>query len=473
VRVAVTGATGYVGGRLVPELLDAGHEVRVLTRGPERVRDRRWGGWVEVHEADLLEPGSLGGAFEDVDVAYYLVHSMHGGEGFAERDRRMARTFADEAEGHVDHAVYLGGLLPDEGTESEHLASRAEVGRILREALPTTELRAGPVIGSGSGSFEMVRYLTERLPVMVAPKWILNDVQPIAVRDAVGYLTAAAGADPAGVVEIGSPDVLTFRDMMLTYADVRGLKRGIQPVPVLTPKLAGLWVGLVTPIPNALALPLIKGIVKPVTADTERAHELYPEVDPIGYREAVERALRVVDTGRVPTRWSGALRTREAEVVDEEGLVRETRTVDVDAPAEAVFDVFTGLGGERGWPGFSALWVLRGAVDRLVGGPGLSRGRRDPDEVRVGDAIDFWRVEDVERGRRLRLRAEMRVPGSAWLEWTAEPDGDDRSRLVQRALFAPRGLAGTLYWYGLYPVHGPIFSRMAHEIARRAERQSR
>jgi uncharacterized protein YbjT (DUF2867 family)/uncharacterized protein YndB with AHSA1/START domain len=470
-RVIVTGATGYVGGRLVPELLDDGHEVRVLTRGPERVRGRSWGGWVEVHEGDLLEPETLEGAFEDVDVAYYLVHSMHAGSDFAERDRQAARNFVEAAEG-VGHVVYLGGIVPEGETQSEHLASRAEVGRILREGLPTTEFRAGPVIGSGSGSFEMTRYLTERLPVMVAPKWILNDVQPIAIRDVIAYLSAAVDVQPDGVVEIGSPDVLSFRDMMLIYADVRGLNRFIQPVPVLTPRLAGLWVGLVTPIPNTLALPLIKGIVNPVRAETSRARELF-DVEPIGYREAVERALHVVETGRVPTRWSSAMGTPGVEVVDEEGMVRETRTVDVDAPPERVFDVFTGLGGDRGWPGFSWLWRIRGVLDRLVGGPGLSRGRRDPDEVRVGDALDFWRVEDVEPGRRLRLRAEMRVPGEAWLEWTVEPRGEHGSRLVQRSLFAPRGLAGAAYWYGLYPVHGPIFSRMANQIAERAEAQSR
>jgi hypothetical protein len=363
-------------------------------------------------------------------------------------------------------------VLPDGEANSEHLASRAEVGQVLRDALPTTEFRAGPVIGSGSGSFEMTRYLTERLPVMVAPKWVLNDVQPIAIRDVIRYLVEAATADPAGVVEVGSRDVLTFRDMMLVYADVRGLKRYVQPVPVLTPRLAGLWVGLVTPIPNALALPLIKGIVKPVVADTSKAEDLFPEVDPIGYREAVERALRGVQTGDVPTRWSSAQGSDGAELVDEEGLVREVRTVDVNTLPEDVFEVLTGLGGDRGWPGFSTLWEVRGFVDRLVGGPGLARGRRDADELRAGDALDFWRVEEITRPRVLRLRAEMRVPGSAWLEWTVEPT-DEGATLVQRALFAPRGLAGAAYWYALYPVHGLVFSRMAQQIAQRAETQAR
>jgi uncharacterized protein YbjT (DUF2867 family) len=470
-RVLVAGATGYVGGRLVPELLDAGHEVRVLTRGPDRVRARSWGAWVETHEADLLEPGSLEGAFEGVDAAYYLVHSMHAGEGFAERDRRAARNFAEAAEG-IDHCIYLGGLQPEGETASEHLASRAEVGRILREALPTTEFRAGPVIGSGSGSFEMTRYLTERLPVMVAPKWILNDVQPIAIRDVLAYLSAALSVRPGGIVEIGSPDVLMFRDMMQVYADVRGFNRVILPVPVLTPYLAGLWVGLVTPLSNTLALPLIKGIVEPVVADRSKASELFPEVEPIGYREAVERALHATETGSVETRWSSALgQAPDFELVDAEGFVRETRTVDVDAPPEVVFDVVTGLGGEQGWPAYGLSWRVRGWFDRLIGGPGLSRGRRDPDELRVGDVVDFWRVEEVQQDRRLRLRAEMRLPGRAWLEFTIEPAGDG-SQLVQRALFAPRGLAGTLYWYGLYPIHGAIFSRMADEVGRMAEKRA-
>lgn len=466
-RVLVTGATGYVGGRLVPELLAAGHDVRVLTRGPDRLRGRRWGLRVEVHEGDLLDPASLEGAFEDVDAAYYLVHSMGAGSDFAQRDRQAARNFASAAQG-VPHVVYLGGLLPAGDVASEHLASRAEVGRILRDELDATEFRAGPVIGSGSGSFEMVRYLTERLPVMVAPKWVLNDVQPIAVRDVIAYLVEALEVGPSGVVEVGSPDVLSFQQMMQVYADVRGLKRFIVPIPVLKPQLAGLWVGLVTPIPNKLAVPLIKGIVEPVVADTAKAHRLFT-VDPIGYREAVERALDAVQAERVETRWSSALGAGpRARLSDEEGLVSEERTLRVDAPPKRVYQVFAGLGGETGWPALGWAWELRGALDRLLGGPGLRRGRRDPDEVRVGDAVDFWRVEEVEPGRRLRLRAEMKLPGQAWLEWTVDPE-DGGTRLVQRAFFAPRGLAGAAYWYGLYPVHGWIFGRLAEAIADRAE----
>lgn len=289
-RVLVTGATGYVGGRLVPALLDAGHEVHALARDPGKLAEAPWADHVKTHAGDLLEPGTLAPAFDAVERAFYLVHSMGSGGDFAERDRRAAENVV-EAGQNLEHLVYLGGLLPDSAEPSEHLASRAEVGRILREGLPATELRAGPVVGAGSGSFEMLRHLTERLPVMVAPKWILNEVQPIAVDDVVAYLLAAVEGDPQGVVEIGGADRLTFREMMLTYADVRGLRRVIVPVPVLTPHLAALWVELVTPISNRLAVPLIEGIVDPVVADTDRARKLYPEVEPIGYREAIERAL--------------------------------------------------------------------------------------------------------------------------------------------------------------------------------------
>lgn len=296
-RILVTGATGYIGGQLVPRLLDAGHEVHVLARDAGTARQAPWGEKVKVHEGDLLEPETLAGAFEGVEVAYYLVHSM-GGEGdFSKRDRQAARNVANavQAAGTLEHVVYLGGLLPDTGEPSEHLASRAEVGEILREALPATEFRAGPIVGAGSGSFEMVRYLTERLPVMVAPKWIDNQVQPIAVEDVLAYLVEAAEREPMGVVEIGGPDRPSFREMMQLYADVRELHRFIFRVPVLTPHLASLWVGLVTPIPNSLATPLIEGILSPIVADTRRAQELFPSVEPVGYREAVERAL-----GRAP-----------------------------------------------------------------------------------------------------------------------------------------------------------------------------
>jgi uncharacterized protein YbjT (DUF2867 family) len=464
-RVLVTAATGYIGGRLVPELLRAGHSVRVLVRNAERIRDRPWSDRVEVRVGDVTEPSSLAGIADGMDAAYYLVHSMGAGGDFAALDRTAAEAFASACQG-VEKVIYLGGLLP--AGASEHLSSRAEVGEILRARVPTTELRAGPIIGSGSASFEMVRYLTERLPVMITPRWVENEVQPIGIRDALDYLVAALALPALGVVDIGA-DRLTFRRMMEEYAGVRGLRRTIVPVPVLAPWLAAQWVGLVTPIPNRLAVPLVEGLVTPVLADTARAEEHFPAIRPRPYREAVAAALDKVEQGAVETRWSGALQGVSTRTMgDREGLIREVRSIRIEAPPARVFQVLSSLGGERGWLAWNLAWRVRGALDRLVGGPGLRRGRRHPTELFVGEAVDFWRVDLLERDRLLRLRAEMRVPGTAWLQWEITPDGTT-SGVVQTALFAPTGLAGLVYWYALYPVHGVIFSAMVRAIRREAE----
>jgi len=392
---------------------------------------------------------------------------MYEGTDFARRDREAAHNFV-RAAADVGHVVYLGGLLPKGQGVSEHLRSRAEVGDILRDGLPTTEVRAGPIIGSGSASFEMVRYLTERVPAMVAPKWIRNPVQPIAVRDVLRYLELALDRGEPGVVEVGA-NRLTFKQMMEVYAEVRGLRRWIVPVPVLAPALAARWVGLVTPIPNSLAVPLVAGVVHPVVADTTRAEEWFPEVTPMSYRAAVSLALERVEQQNVQTRWSGALgHSPSYEMTDWEGTVREVRTIHVNAPQRAVYDTFSGLGGERGWLVWEWAWELRGLLDRVFGGPGLRRGRRDRTQLFRGEALDFWRVESVDAPNLLLLRAEMKVPGKAWLEWRTYPENGG-TRLVQTAIFAPVGLAGALYWYGLYPVHARIFSDMARAVARAAE----
>jgi uncharacterized protein YbjT (DUF2867 family) len=466
-KVLVTGATGYIGGRLVPRLLEAGHSVRVMVRDAARVAGRPWAEGVEVAVADVEDEPSLEKAVAGCDAAYYLIHSMDAGADFARRDREAAQAFV-RVGGHLQRVIYLGGLVPDAEDLSTHLASRAEVGEILREGLPTVEFRAGPVIGSGSASFEMVRYLTERLPAMIAPRWILNEVQPIAVRDVLAYLEAGLTGGELGIYSVGT-DALTFKGMMLGFARVRGLTRIIVPVPVLAPGLAALWVGFVTPIPNRLAVPLIQGVVHPVVADTSRARLDFPDIKPIGYQEAVARALERTTLGEVDTRWSGALGNNTSYEVDvAEGMVREVRRQDSAAPPEAVFRSVASLGGDRGWLVWRWAWALRGMMDRMVGGPGLRRGRRHPTEVLPGDAVDFWRVEAVDAPHRLRLRAEMKVPGRAWLEWEVEPL-DGGSRLVQTALFAPIGLTGHLYWNMLYPVHRFIFSDMVAAIVRDAE----
>jgi len=474
-KILVTGATGYVGGRLTSRLLETEHEVRVMARDRRKLRTGPWADRVEIFEADVsVDDGRLRAALSGVDVAYYLIHSMYAGPDFERRDQESAERFGRAAkEAKVSHVIFLGGLMPDAqpGTVSRHLASRAEVGRTLARHVPVTEFRAGPIIGSGSASFEMVRYLTERLPIMIAPAWTRNRVQPIAIRDALAFLIAAVERGSSGVVDIGA-DVLTFQDMMRLYARVRGLTRRMIPVPVFAPGLAARWVGAFTPIPNTLAVPLVEGMTHPLLADTRRASERFPEIAPIPYREALQLALEKTDAEWVETRWSGAATERApCELTDWAGLIRETRIRRVRAPAERTFAFVRSLGGEQGWLCWNWAWRLRGQFDRLIGGPGLRRGRRHPRELAVGEAVDFWRVEALEEPTLLRLRAEMKTPGRAWLQYEvrADPADDACCELVQSALFAPRGLGGALYWYLLYPLHRLIFTGMVDQIVKRVE----
>jgi len=469
-KVLVTGASGYIGGRLVPRLIERGASVRVMVRDPGRVVGRAWEDEVEVTLGDVLQPETLDAALAGIDTAYYLIHAMTSDGDFSERDRRGAEHFGAAAKrAGVKHVIYLGGLQPGDGQRaSPHLASRAETGRVLAEHVPTTELRAGPIIGSGSASFEMVRYLTERLPAMVAPKWINNLVQPIAVRDILAYLLAAADAGPSGIVEVGG-EQLTFKAMMHGYAEARGLHRVILPVPVLAPRLAARWVGFVTPIPNRLAVPLVEGVVQPLVVHDDKAGRLFPQIRPIGYLESVRRALGKIDLGDIETRWSGSLGAGETlRLEDSGGIVREVRRVPAGCSAHALFRAFTSLGGDRGYLTFNWAWKLRGLLDKLVGGPGLRRGRRHPDELLLGEAMDFWRVEEVEPDKRLTLRAEMKLPGEAWLRWEARQERGGVF-LEQTAAFRPRGLPGLLYWWSLYPVHLVMFTRMARAIAKRGQ----
>ena len=461
-RILVTGATGYVGGRLIPRLLERGHQVRVFVRDPQRIAGRPWATQVEVTTGDMLDPASVTAAVDSMDVAYYLVHAMGAGSEFRERDRLGAAIFGSAA-CHLTHVIYLGGLLPDANDVSEHLRSRAEVGDILRGYCRTTEFRAGPVIGSGSASFEMVRYLTERLPMMVTPKWVLNTVQPIAIRDVLSYLLAALDSDPQGIVDIGS-EPITFKAMMEQYAAARGLRRIIVPVPVLAPTLAALWVGFVTPIPNTLAVPLVQGVVHSIVGDTANARRIFPAIQPISYRQAVELALERIKHGNVETSWSGALGAETTYTLnDAEGMMREVRTRYTSLPPERVFASFSSIGGELGWLAWEWVRETRGLMDKAVGGPGLRRGRRHPTQLLPGEVLDFWRVEAVAAPYLLRLRAEMKVPGRAWLQWETRPEGNG-TRLIQTALFAPTGLFGMLYWYSLYPIHQFIFSDLINAI---------
>ena len=477
-RVLVTGATGYIGGRLVPRLLEKGLRVRCAVRDPVRLRDRSWYDAVEVVSGDVLRAETLPAVLADVDVAYYLVHSLGAGAGYDVRDLEAARNFgAAAAAARVERIIYLGGLASAGAELSEHLRSRQETGDALREAgVPVTEFRAGVIVGSGSLSFEMIRYLTERIPVLVSPRWVYTRTQPLGIREVLDYLVAALDVPESSgrTIEVGGADVITYGDMMMTYAQVRGLKRWLLPVPVLTPRLSSLWVNLVTPIPAAIARPLIAGLRNENVVHDDSARLLFPDILPVSYRTSVERALDRLDASGVESAWSDALSSSaggstDVVLTNREGMIREHRERSVQASPEAVFGVFSGLGGDTGWLYMDRAWRLRGLVDRLLGGVGLRRGRRNARELRVGDALDFWRVEALEPGRALRLRAEMKVPGEAWLQLRATPNADGSTQLQQTAFFAPRGLSGWLYWYALYPVHRLIFNGLIGAIARRAE----
>jgi uncharacterized protein YbjT (DUF2867 family) len=476
--VLVTGVTGYVGGRLVPRLLEEGYHVRVLARDTSRLQGRPWAGQVELAEGDVLKPDTLAAALDGVAAAYYLVHSMKGSVDFHHRDPEAARSFGVAArQAGVRRIIYLGGLGDPETDLSQHLRSRHETGEALRESgVPVTEFRAAIIVGSGSISFEMVRYLTERLPAMICPRWVYTRVQPIAIRDVLSYLIAALRVPESTgrIIEIGGSDVLTYADMMLGYARVRGLRRLLRPVPVLTPRLSSYWVHLVSPIPADIAQPLIDGLRNETVVRDGLARRLFPDIRPIDYETAVRLALERLETGQVETAWSGALSTTQGDIPPvtlstEEGMIIERRQTIAAAPPSAVYSSFAGLGGKRGWLYANWTWELRAMFDRLIGGVGFRRGRRHPDEVLVGEAIDFWRVEAAEPGRLLRLRAEMKVPGRAWLQFEAIPRSNGSTHLRQTAYFAPKGLTGHLYWYLLYPIHTLIFSGLINGVARRAE----
>ncbi|MFN8483542.1 MAG: SDR family oxidoreductase [Anaerolineae bacterium] len=477
-KVLVTGATGYIGGRLVPRLLEAGYAVRCMVRDPARLEGRDWLRRVEVARGDVLAPETLAPALQGIDVAYYLIHSMGGGHDFHERDLAAARAFGHAARAAgVRRIIYLGGLGDPAASLSPHLRSRQETGDALRESgVPVTEFQAAVIVGSGSLSFEMVRYLTERVPVMICPRWVYTRIQPIAVRNVLDYLVAALDtpASIGQVIEIGGANVLTYGEMMTGYARVRGLKRWLVAVPVLTPRLSSYWVHFVTPIPAPIAGPLIEGLRNEVIVRDDSARRIFPAIRPMDYESAVRAALAKLQARDVETVWSDALMTSQGDMrpvalTTQEGMVMEHRQRLVAAAPHGVFRSFTGLGGRRGWLYMNWAWQLRGLADRLIGGVGMRRGRRDPDDVRVGDALDFWRVEAVEPDRLLRLRAEMKVPGQAWLQFQARPQADGETLLSQTAFFAPKGLSGWLYWYALYPIHGLIFSGMIRKVAEGAE----
>lgn len=480
-KILVTGATGYVGGRLVPRLLDKGYQVRVVVRDAHRLADVPWRDTVDVVEGDLHDPAVVERATAGMDVVYYLVHSMSTSKHFGEVERDIATSFARYAKSQgVTRIVYLGGLHP-EGPLSRHLASRKEVGDILlASGVPTIALQAGVIIGSGSASFEMIRHLTEVLPYMPAPKWVRNFIQPIAIRDVLHYLVAAATLDASinRAFDIGGPDVFRYGQLMNGYAVEAGLKqRPIAALPVLTPWLASQWVNLVTPIPRSLAVPIIESLLHDAVMKNHDIDEVIPP--PVGgltgYRKSVRLALARMREGEVETSWrSASIQGAPADPLPSDPewaghtVYTDLKEVESSAPPQELWRVVESIGGDNGWYSLPVAWAARGWLDKLVGGVGLRRGRRDQDRLVTGDALDFWRVEQLEPGRFLRLRAEMKVPGLAWLEFTVQPTPSG-SRLSQRAIFFPHGLGGRLYWLAVMPFHGVVFTTMAHAMCQRAE----
>jgi uncharacterized protein YbjT (DUF2867 family) len=482
-RSLVTGATGYIGGRLVPQLLDAGHTVRVLVRDERKARSHEWSDRVEIAQGDASEADDVRAAMEGVDVLYYLLHSIGTGGDFGATEKKMAQTFADEAKrAGVSRIVYLGGMIPDDEELSEHLSSRGEVGDVLlASGVPATVLQAGVVIGSGSASFEMLRYLTERLPVMVTPKWVNTRIQPIAVRDVLRYLVGSADmpADVSRRFDIGGPEVLTYLDLMQRFAAISGLpKRRVLKVPLLSPGLSSHWIGLITPVPASLARPLVESLRNTVVAgDTDiKEHVPDPPEGLIDFDRSVELALTKIQDLDVPTSWSSASTAgapAEGLPTDPDwaggSLYKDERTREVDATPEHLWSVIEGIGGRNGWYSWPLAWWARGVLDRLVGGPGLRRGRRNPRDLVVGDVVDFWRVEETDDSTFLRLRAEMKLPGLAWLEMQVGSTDGGTTTFHHRALFAPKGLLGHLYWFAIFPFHGIVFGGMQRNIARAAE----
>jgi uncharacterized protein YbjT (DUF2867 family) len=483
-KCLVTGASGYIGGRLVPDLLAAGYDVRCLARDPSKLDGRPWSGDVEVAAGDAMDAAAVLRALDGIEVAYYLIHSLGTGPTFEQKDREAAGIFARAAAAAgVRRIVYLGGIVsgPVAGL-SPHLRSRAEVGDILQSSgVPTAVLQAAVIIGSGSASFEMLRYLTERLPAMVTPKWVSTRIQPIAVQDVLRYLVgcAALPADVSRGFDIGGPDIVTYADMMHRYSDIAGLRpRLLVPVPLLTPRLSSLWVGLVTPVPAGLARPLVESLVNEVVC-AEHDIAAYVPDPPEGLVPldlAIGLALRHTREGEVSTSWSSAgTPGAPSDPLPSDpswaggSLYVDHRVAVVRASPAALWDVVEGIGGASGWYSFPAAWAVRGLLDRLAGGVGLRRGRRDPRRLLVGDALDFWRVEAITPGSLLRLRAEMKLPGLAWLELTVGRDDDGRTTYSQRAIFQPRGLAGHAYWRSISPFHGIVFGGMIRNITQAAE----
>ncbi len=475
-KILLTGATGYVGGRLLRQLEADSYAIRCLVRRPGIIRPQA-AATTEVVRGDLLKPATLPAAMRGITTAYYLVHSMASGEDYADEDRSAAMAFSSAAaDAGVGRIIYLGGLGSGKRL-SGHLRSRQEVGRILRTSgVPTIEFRASIIIGSGSLSFEMIRSLVERLPVMLAPRWVHTMSQPIAVEDVIEYLLAVLMVPFEGsrIIEIGGSQRASYADIMEEYGLQRGLRRKLISVPVLSPRLSGLWLGLITPIYARVGRKLVESLRNETVVDGTAAREAF-DIRPRGLADAIRRALVNEDREFSETRWSDAISSlgtpASRSAKGYRTRIFDSRVRYVPVPARQAFVPIRRIGGESGWYGSNWLWKLRGALDLLAGGPGMRRGRKNAEYPEVGGTIDFWRVEAYEEGRLLRLRAEMRLPGRAWLQFEVEPDGPG-SRVRQTAEFDPLGILGLAYWYVLYPLHHIVFARLLRGIAFLAVRET-
>ena len=465
--VLVTGATGYIGGLLIPHLLERGYKVRALARNPERLKYRKWYQHIEVVNGDVTQPFTLLSALEGVHTAYYLVHNMSNGYGYTEVEIQSAQNFISAAEQTgVQHIIYLGGLAKPKNTESKHMSSRIQTGVTLRKGkVPVTEFRAGIIIGPGSISFEMIRYITEWFPVIVGPLWLRNTVQPIATQNVLEYLLAALEhpSSPRTVYEIGGPDVMPYGETLLRYARARGLRRALLPLPGLPIHVLAWFMGLLTPVPMKIAKPLIGGLAGDSVVIRDKVRRIFPGIKLLGFEEAVSNSLAMLHPRHLEPVWESG--NFPVAVVTHQGFFVDHRWLVVNASPEKVFHVFTSMGGNNDWPYADWLWKLRGWLDKLLGGPGL---RPFVEPLEEGDVVDYYRVESIEPGRSLRLHSELKAPGDGWMEWRVETL-DNVTKLSQTGYFAPRSLPGFIYWYVLGPLHKLVFAGLIKAIARKSE----